>query len=137
MLWAHYADKHRGICLGFDVFDELFHQVSYVTSRPPMPKFADQSFIKSLMFTKYVHWSYEDEFRAYISLQECEDGLYFANFAAEMKLRQILIGTESSVTRAEVATALGERKRRVESFKVRAAFGAFNIVRQKDEELWR
>src|SRR5687767_14278862 len=23
VLWSHYADKHRGICLGFDVSDHL------------------------------------------------------------------------------------------------------------------
>jgi len=102
-----------------------------------MPKVADQSFINSLMFTKYAHWGYEDEFRAYIKLQDCEDGLYFVNFGAEMKLRQVLIGAESIVSRAELKTALGDRGRRVEKFRVRAAFGSFNIVRQKDEGLWR
>ena len=27
--WAHYADKHTGLCLGFDVPDELLMQVKY------------------------------------------------------------------------------------------------------------
>src|SRR5574340_35150 len=29
MLWAHYADKHGGVCLGFDVNDDKLENVSY------------------------------------------------------------------------------------------------------------
>jgi hypothetical protein len=32
--WSHYADKHRGICLGFDVPDSLLVPVQY-TKEPP------------------------------------------------------------------------------------------------------
>ena len=35
LLWAHYADKHRGICLGFDIPDDphVVHSVNYVDER--------------------------------------------------------------------------------------------------------
>ncbi|MBE1161567.1 DUF2971 domain-containing protein [Dyella acidiphila] len=33
--WAHYAKKHQGPCLGFDVSNELLTQVNYVRSLPP------------------------------------------------------------------------------------------------------
>src|SRR5882724_8377120 len=29
VLWSHYAAKHTGVCLGFDVPDELLGSVSY------------------------------------------------------------------------------------------------------------
>ncbi|MCX6543487.1 MAG: DUF2971 domain-containing protein [Acidobacteria bacterium] len=31
LLWAHYADKHRGICLGFDVTRRHAKRVNYIT----------------------------------------------------------------------------------------------------------
>src|SRR5712664_3511303 len=33
LLWSHYADKHRGMCLGFDIDDRGLKQVNYVTER--------------------------------------------------------------------------------------------------------
>src|SRR6185369_16167015 len=30
LLWSHYADKHRGICLGFDIPDDDLENVIYV-----------------------------------------------------------------------------------------------------------
>ena len=34
LLWGHYADKHKGIALGFDVVDEKLNEVNYTTMRP-------------------------------------------------------------------------------------------------------
>jgi hypothetical protein len=33
LLWSHYADRHRGICLGFDVARELVQPVDYAKER--------------------------------------------------------------------------------------------------------
>ncbi len=33
VLWAHYADRHKGLCLGFDIPDELLKQVEYTDKR--------------------------------------------------------------------------------------------------------
>src|SRR6266446_5545165 len=33
LLWSHYADKHRGMCLGFDVDDRGLKAVNYVEER--------------------------------------------------------------------------------------------------------
>ena len=30
LMWSHYGDRHKGICLGFDVADELTRPVEYV-----------------------------------------------------------------------------------------------------------
>src|SRR5262245_41638916 len=31
--WSHYADKHRGVCLGFDVADAVLTAVTYQAKR--------------------------------------------------------------------------------------------------------
>ena len=33
LLWSHYADRHRGICLGFDVRDNLPKEIRYLRTR--------------------------------------------------------------------------------------------------------
>ena len=39
LMWAHYADKHHGICLGFDIPEDRIHPVRYISRRvmPPEP----------------------------------------------------------------------------------------------------
>ena len=34
VLWSHYADKHRGVALGFDVDEQILRPISYVKIRP-------------------------------------------------------------------------------------------------------
>ena len=36
--WAHYADGHKGLCLGFDVPDRLLAAVNYVDERLPVDR---------------------------------------------------------------------------------------------------
>jgi len=57
VLWAHYADSHKGLCLGFDVPDGD-RDVAYV-ERPIKLTHLDLSVADSMLFTKYEHWRYE------------------------------------------------------------------------------
>lgn len=136
VLWGHYADKHRGLCLGFDVPDENLGQVSYVNTRFQWPPELDKPFVKRLLFTKFAHWSYEDEYRAYVSLDQPENGLYYADFSNALTLRQVIVGPESPVTRLQVEDALGNLKSSVEVFKACAAFKSFRVVRNKNVRMW-
>ncbi|MGB2889157.1 MAG: DUF2971 domain-containing protein [Candidatus Acidiferrales bacterium] len=36
VLWSHYAEGHRGICLGFDVSKQFVKAVMYVSNRPSL-----------------------------------------------------------------------------------------------------
>src|SRR5436305_495874 len=63
VLWSHYAEKHRGVCLGFEIPDHLLGRVTYANRRfklQPDPLKAsgapDNDSIEKLMFTKYSHW---------------------------------------------------------------------------------
>ena len=136
MLWGHYAEKHKGVCVGFDVPTKHLRQVSYVTSRFPWPEQLSQGFMEQVLFSKFVHWSYEDEYRAWASLDEVDDGQYYVNFSESLRLKQVLVGCESSLTRAEIVDALGDTGKDVESFKVRAAFRSFRIVRNEKAAMW-
>lgn len=136
VLWSHYTNNHRGLCLGFDIPDHLPRHVSYVNSRFNWPAEIDESFMVQLLFTKFSHWSYEDEYRVYTSLEDCESGLYYADFSETLALKQVIVGTSSTVTRTQLADALGGLSTEVEVFKARAAFKSFRVVRNKNARLW-
>lgn len=136
VLWGHYADKHRGMCLGFDIPTDLLRQICYVKSRLTWPKIVDENFVQKLLFTKFLHWSYEDEYRVFLSLDTHIDGLYYADFSEKLVLRQVIVGAEADIARTEVMSALGNLSTNTEVFKARAAFKSFRTVRNKNEALW-
>jgi len=82
VMWAHYADKHKGAVIGID-FDNvspdtngppgiLMNSVSYSKDRPKMNILSElvlEEFRKTL-FIKSVDWRYEEEFRT-IFLVDC------------------------------------------------------------------
>lgn len=84
LMWSHYGDKHRGICLGFDVPDELTRPVEYLSevqieTTLMVEKHSDFSaergtkIIDRLLGAKYEGWSYEQEIRVHAGLSEIDD----------------------------------------------------------------
>jgi hypothetical protein len=136
ILWSHYADKHKGLCLAFEVPDELLAEVDYVSSRLPAPQKIDEAFMKQLLFTKFEHWAYEQEYRMYIELTEEENGIFFAGFSEQLQLAKVIVGDNSNVTRTQLSEALGDQNSQVEPFKARAGFGEFEVVRQANIAKW-
>lgn len=136
VLWGHYADKHRGLCLGFSIPETHARQVTYVNSRFSWPDIVDEQFMQQLLFTKFSHWSYEQEYRVYAQLDTQENGLYFAEFSDTLSLHEVIVGCESQVSRAQIREALGDQAGTIATFKTRAAFRSFQIVRNKNENLW-
>ncbi len=67
LMWAHYSNKHQGLCLEFDVRTELFCsalKVSYQEKYPSLD-LTDDTELGNLQpfITKSAAWSYEDEYR--------------------------------------------------------------------------
>ena len=67
LLWAHYADSHRGVCLGFRVERSIdlkaLLEVKYQDT-PPVWRGEDSDLIQKIFCTKWSHWEYEKEWRA-------------------------------------------------------------------------
>src|SRR5882757_7920951 len=38
LLWSHYANRHRGVALGFDISEEKLKKVCYVEKRPVLKR---------------------------------------------------------------------------------------------------
>ena len=69
LMWAHYADSHKGICLEFDGYSSLMaeaQQVNYVKIRPSInPYLSDDHVVmmEKALLTKAEQWKYEAEWR--------------------------------------------------------------------------
>jgi Protein of unknown function (DUF2971) len=68
LLWSHYADSHRGLCVEFDsskapigMSMKVHYQDEYPHLQYPLP---DGTRGLETVLTKSSHWSYEDEFRS-------------------------------------------------------------------------
>lgn len=143
--WSHYASKHTGLCLGFDIPSEHLGAVNYSAKRFAVeaqrllnPRDLDPKTVQALLFTKYSHWRYENEVRSFVTLEDAdsETGLYFADFSDRLKLAEVIIGAQSELTESELLGALGDLFPTVKITKARLAFGSFKIVRQRDKKLW-
>jgi hypothetical protein len=143
--WSHYAGKHTGMCLGFDIPDEHLGAITYSRKRLVVetenfrnPRQLDAETVTRFLFTKYSHWRYENEVRSFVTLEEKdpEKNLYFASFSDQLSLTTVILGAQSSISRAELREALGEFSGKVEAFKARLAFKTFRVVRQRNAKLW-
>lgn len=77
VLWAHYSDKHKGVCIGFEIPQDVSKAVCYVSMRLPFPRkitLDDVHVGESLLFTKYSNWAYEQEIRMFAALNDEENG---------------------------------------------------------------
>jgi hypothetical protein len=140
LLWAHYADKHRGICLGIDIPDDpnKVHSVIYANERELMDpeilwKAVDEgpseAFTTALMrkhLVKYKRWDYEDEVRMITPLKM---GLTFFEFNDEdFILRQVILGLRSRLTKKPIANRLRSYGHDVEILKATVSPGEFRII---------
>jgi hypothetical protein len=64
LMWAHYADKHKGICLELDVWRQDLVSAIKVQYRETYPAFSlDDHNDISPFYTNSAEWQYEDEYR--------------------------------------------------------------------------
>ncbi len=136
--WSHYANEHKGICMEFEVPDQFIFKVNYEEERLNVESEIDLQTMYRYLTTKFAHWSYEEEYRLFITLDknEEENGLYFSDFSENLILKKVIVGARSDITRKELSGALGNLKNQVEVFKARPAFKTFEVVRNKNEKLW-
>jgi len=131
ILWSHYADKHKGICLGLDVrvSENLeLNEPHYVATRPdfdsdlkslieastkisdlaPSDFHACMEVAKRMLLTKFEEWSYENEVRAFVEMkpEQKQGSLYFAQFDEDIQPRTIVLGPRCSTLPEEIQAAI-------------------------------
>jgi hypothetical protein len=139
VMWAHYGDKHRGICLRFEVPDGLIKSVQYTPTRllhlldPKRPLLGlDQQKIEAVLLTKFKDWAYERERRVFARLNQRDpNGHFYVDFGPDLRLTGVIVGARCSWTVKAAADHVASEDRPVEVWKARASFTRFEIVRQK------
>lgn len=139
LLWSHYAQKHTGLALEFEVSDELVIPVRYRKSRQKLDLEDirkkggfSASLAERLGSTKFIDWKYEDEVRVPVDLTDCikERHLMFQPFKNVIGLVKVHAGPLCDISRSEVESQLPKGKKVTLHF-TRTAFGSFAVVKQR------
>ena len=140
LLWAHYADKHRGICLGFDIPDdphkvfsviygnerELQDPYDLLHKAASQPLEVATDVIMRKLLLKNQRWQYEDEVRL---LKPLEKGTTFCLFDDEdFALRQVILGLRCKATKKSILNRLRGYNRDVEILKATLSSKEFQII---------
>lgn len=153
-MWGHYADNHKGVCLGFDLPIRREDGVSYVDkieyvdnlypidARIVTDSEYNAKMVKIARTTKSSHWSYENEWRYWFSLtksekrRKCEkpDELFFVDFGPNLVLREVIFGAKSAHSTATFKTLLRQEDN-VKFTTERPSFRRFAMVPQQHPSL--
>ena len=138
LLWSHYANRHKGVALEFDVLDNVAHPIVYRKNRyslnyEKLTTGIEKEDIEGLWLTKYVEWEYEKEVRVILRKSECrkQGDMYFYKLEKDISLKGIVLGPLCDITIQNIEDSL-PKSLRLAVIKARLAFRSFNIVRKKD-----
>lgn len=146
LMWAHYADQHRGVVLGFkpdlarDSFLRVLQPVIYTDERPSFYGSIDASAAgmsesdiealnRRLVYTKSTHWSYEAEERIYVprEVADGESASYLSFYPEE--LVELYLGCRvSGDFKREIIQAAKSVNDAVAIFQARPAKGSYALV---------
>jgi hypothetical protein len=76
LMWSHYGDNRRGICLAFDLNNPVFlntWEVKYSSTYPKWVPHRSREVAMDMLLTKSDVWAYEEEFRI-IASRDYPDG---------------------------------------------------------------
>lgn len=138
VLWSHYAERHRGICLGFKVPDHMPLAVSYERDRIDLQleaTFAQNGTVggdaaRQLLTTKFADWKYENEVRMFFHPDEMqqEGSLQFVGFGRDLVLNRVILGPLCPLREEEVRSAVHADDRPVTVISSRLAFKSYRVI---------
>lgn len=141
LVWGHYAEKHTGMCLGFDIPDQMLVPVIYaerpskirIDSKTNTPVLSEQV-MNRLLRTKFADWKYEEEVRLFVELGEHpkESGSYFYSFSDRLVLREIILGPRCEIPLAKLRELVTPFEQPVQVIKSRIAFSSFRVVENRN-----
>jgi endoglucanase Acf2 len=94
LMWSHYADHHKGICVGFHSDTDVFisaNKVVYADELPTVttPVTLNRKFYDNVFLTKAKCWEYEQEWRVIKSnMKEVDRDDQFREFCCHTSVEQ-------------------------------------------------
>lgn len=145
LMWAHYAQNHSGVCIGWDANKSEFPghalQVRYSEDRPEIPiqKFLenemqmDRETTFSMLNTKSSDWSYEQEWRyfgASIRDREVTRGGGYVDFE-KSHIKSIAFGLHTTEeTKAFIMEQIKDYEKKPQIFQARRSDVTFDVELQ-------
>lgn len=140
VIWGHYAEKHTGIALGFDIPDDSALPVNYTDELPPIDidpvtGTPTREVRDRLLCTKSIDWKYEDEVRLIVKLDHgaIESGMYFRPFDDALRFREVILGPRCELPINGIRELVAGRNPPVTVVKSRIAFSRFEVIVNKRE----
>lgn len=144
LLWGHYADCHRGMALGFEVSEKHLASVIYTKQRPKVEfdKYSrsvidGEKVLDRIIRTKFSDWSYEEEQRMFIDLDETsnEAGVHFIDFSSELILKEVIVGMNCALPINRVRQLLTGDLSGVKVKKAGMALRDFKVIEDRTARL--
>lgn len=101
LMWGHYGENHKGLCLGLDVNEDLAREVIYIDEKKYLSKEALRETDLEDLLLKNLHakssdWKYEQEYRIIRRNNESEwcpySDLYFMKLDDNIELIEVVLG---------------------------------------------
>lgn len=138
VLWSHYGDKHRGICLSFEIPNDHLTEVQYkvglqklninskVTTKQVINKTLDE-----LRYTKFKDWEYEKEYRLFVklALAKKQGGHHFMSFSDQLRLVEVILGPSCTTPADQIKDIVSRYQSKVWVSKSRIAFSKFGVTK--------
>jgi hypothetical protein len=134
LLWSHYAERHKGMALVFEVPETFVEHIKYRKRRIKIneAKVENEDTTRRLLTTKYIEWAYEKEARVFKSVSDVvyEANLPFVNLDSTLVLKSVILGPLSETIDSQIEERLPQNVG-VSVIRSRMALREFNIVRNK------
>ena len=133
LMWSHYADSHRGVCLQFDAehwYFTMARPINYAHERAIIDPWNDDNHTaeEAGIYTKSRDWAYEAEWRIG---RNHFPGSY--SFPSEALTGVILGANISEVNEREVRSWIDKRSTGISLFRCRLSECTYGIEIQPDE----
>ncbi len=130
LMWAYYADSHKGFCVGYEVDEAVLRiggfdlrPMNYVSERPKLD-FWEMLFTdiaSKVLFSKSINWSHEREMRIIahmdnVAVAESRENGFLIDMPKGIEVTEIILGSrvESELEQdlIQIAAALSKKNRR-------------------------
>lgn len=104
LMWSHYADEHRGLCILYDFSENFinskdgenprnyFMKVNYIDEKENISVDKSEMSIEQGFATKSIDWNYENEVRLISYDYSSEEDFTYINLDNESKIKAIFFG---------------------------------------------
>jgi len=147
LMWSHYADSHRGFCVGIDTeraegFFEKYcsdtecpvtlNKIKYKRKIPiliPGPDFNDPSVVIDALTTKAENWAYECEWRYIMTLPETLMSKEHCNiYLRDGIISEIILGCRMlELDKDEITKIIKAKERRPKLFAAKRSKDSFSL----------